>query len=48
MEAIVMGLVFAVVLGMRVWAAKAYSEFYDALPEGEQKALVRRAMSSGS
>lgn len=48
MEAILIGLVFVVVIGMRVWAARAYSEFYDALPESEQKAMMRRAMLSGS
>ncbi len=48
MEAILVGLFFAVALGLRVWAAKSYTEFYNELSDDEQRALVRRAMQSGS
>jgi hypothetical protein len=47
METIVIGLFFVVVVGLRVWATRAYSEFYDALPDADQKAILRRAMQSG-
>lgn len=48
MEAILVGLVFVVVVALRVWAARAYKDFYDELPDDRQKALVRRAMLSGN
>lgn len=47
MEVVLIGLVFAGALGLRFWAAKEYMAFYDAMPEDEQKAMVRRAMASG-
>ena len=47
MDAIVMGLVFSVVVGLRFWAGKTFNEFYAELPDAEQKAMIRRAMQSG-
>ena len=44
MEAILVGLVFAVALGLNVWAAKSYATFYDGLTEEKQRAIIRRAM----
>lgn len=48
MEAILVGLFFAVALGLRVWAANSYAEFYNGLSDEKQRAMVRRAMQSGS
>lgn len=47
MTTIILGLVFVVAIGMRVWASKAYADYFDALPSEEQKTLLRRAMMSG-
>ena len=33
-------------LGLRLWAAKAYADFYDRLPEAEQKAILQHAMQN--
>ena len=40
-------LIFLAAIGMRIWAAKAYADYFDALPNDEQKARIRRAMMSG-
>lgn len=47
METILICSFFASAIGLRLWAAKAYANFYDQLPDAEQKAIVRRAMQSG-
>ena len=47
MEAILVGLFLAVALGLNVWAAKSYAEFYDGLTDEKQRAIIRRAMQRG-
>ena len=48
METILICSFLAGAIGLRLWASEAYADFYDQLPDAEQKSRFRRAMQSGS
>lgn len=48
METILICSFLAGVIGLRLWASKAYADFYDQLPDAQKKSMFNRAMQSGS